>query len=306
MKRVCLSLFDGISGLQLSLKRAGIKIDKCYASEIDEGAITITQQRFPDTIQIGDVKNITKKTVPENLFIISAGSPCQDFSAGGAQHGIRTLKDYIEVTSLKQYLDLKKKGYKFMGSSYLLWEFIRLVKQLKPTYFFLENVNMSRRWKHIISVELGVLPVRINSALMTAQNRDRYYWTNIPNITLPNNRGVLLSDIVPGGIAGYGTRGRMNKLTGMYDRYGTTRKDGKANCIVTKSGLTSKVMMTNGSTRQLTIGEAETLQSLPKGYTNVPGVTLSQRWKGIGNGWTIDVVSHLFKSIKKDLVKRTM
>ena len=307
MSKNVLSLFDGISGLQLALKRTGIKIDKYYASEINESAINITQYNFPNTIQLGDVSKIKADKLPK-IWILSAGSPCQDFSIAGSRKGMVTMEDE-EITSLPQYLKLKKKGHIFRGQSHLFWEFIRLYHELNPKYFFLENVRMTDKWKYIISRELGCLPILINSSTVSAQNRERYYWTNIPNISEPKNKNILLSDVIPNAIAGYGKRGvnkGNTKSDGsiLWEQKGTVRNDGKANCITTKKGATSMVKLLDGTIRQLTVEEAEVLQTLPKNYTNVPGVTLAERWHGIGNGWTIDVITHLMKPLKKNLVKR--
>lgn len=307
MKRNVLSLFDGISGLQLALKRAGIPIDTYYASEVNESAMTITQHNFPNTIQLGDVTKIDGKKLPK-IFILSAGSPCQDFSLAGSRKGMVT-DDNVEITSLSQYLKLKKKGHKFQGQSHLFWEFIRLYHELKPKYFFLENVRMTDKWKYIISRELGCLPILINSSTVSAQNRERYYWTNLPNISIPEDKSIFISDVIPNAIGGYGVRGtnKGNKKPDgsiLWEQTGTVRSDGKANCITTRKGNTAMVKLTDGSTRYLTVEEAEVLQTLPKNYTKAPGVTNAERWHGIGNGWTIDVIVHLFKGLKKDLVKR--
>jgi len=301
MKKNVLSLFDGISGCQLALKNSNIKIDNYFASEIDQSGITITQHNFPKTKQLGDVSNITPNQLPQ-IWLLTAGSPCQDFSIAGSRKGMVT-NDNQEITSLKQYLKLKKKGTKFNGQSHLFWEFIRLYHELKPKYFLLENVRMTDKWKNIISNELGYQPILINSSDLTAQNRERYYWTNIPNVSQPINKNVRLSDVIPNAIGGYGIRGvnKGNKKPDgsiLWEQNGTMRYDFKSNCITTKKGNTSMIKLNDGSIRQLTIEEAEKLQTLPKNYTKVKGVTLLQRWKGIGNGWTIDVVSHIFKNLK--------
>lgn len=298
--KVCLSCFDGISGLQLALKRSGIKHHKYYASEIDDKAITITQKRFPKTIQLGDIRNISKQDIAEQVWLLSAGSPCQDLSSMGKQMGMKTQRGKC-ITSFDQYLKLKYDGAKFSGQSYLFWEFIRLYKELKPKYFFFENVKMSTTWQYIISRELRVLPYKINSSLVSAQNRERYYWTNIPNVTIPSDKHIKLSDVIPGAIAGHGIRGRKNNLTGKYDRHATTRKDCKANCLVTSRSTTGKVTLKNGVVRNITVNEAEMLQTLPKNYTKVPGVSEKDRFKGIGNGWTINIITHLIKPLKKNL-----
>ena len=296
MTKNVLSVFDGISGLRLALKRNGIKINNYYASEIEESAIAITQARFPDTIQLGDIRNVPLDL--KNIWLISAGSPCQDLSMMGKRSGMKTAKGE-DITSLEQYLRLKEKGHKFAGQSYLFWEFIRLVRHYKPKYFFLENVGRNNKWMYIISKELKVLPMVINSSLVSAQNRKRYYWTNIPDVTIPKDKKIFLSHVIPGAVTGYGTRGRLNKLTGKYDKYDTARIDRKANCICTKAGTTCKAKMRNGSVRKFTVTELEKLQTLPKDYTKVKGVSQTDRIKGIGNGWTIDMIAHLLKPLKK-------
>jgi len=298
-KRNVLSLFDGISGMQLSLKKAGIKIDNYYASEVEDSAIKITMKNFSNTIQLGDVRNITRQDLPK-IWMISAGSPCQNFSMAGNRKGMVT-KENIEVTTLKQYLKLKKEKFEFEGQSYLFWEFIRLLKELKPKYFLLENVKMSPKWAYVISRETGVVPYKINSSLLTAQNRERWYWTNFPDVTIPKDKNVLLSDVIPGAITGGGIRGQIKGKK--YERVLTFRKDRKANCIVTENGNTALILMKNLKKRNLTLPEAEILQTLPKNYTKVKGLSDSKRYKGIGNGWTIDVIVHLLKPIKKYLVK---
>jgi DNA (cytosine-5)-methyltransferase 3A len=297
MKKNVLSLFDGISGLQVALKRAKIKFDNYCASEINEGSIAITQKNFPNTIQVGDVTKLNAKDF-KDIYILSAGSPCTNFSVAGKRNGMVTTSG-IEITSLKQYLTLKKKGYKFDGESYLFWEFVRLVKEIKPKYFFLENVRMNNKWSYIISRELGVLPIKINSSLVSAQNRERWYWTNIPGISVPVDMGIKVWDVIPDAVAGYGLRGVKDDRTNKYVQNGTTRKDFKANCLVTKKGNTSKLRLFTGDVRDITIEEAELLQTLPKNYTKVKGISETKRFHGIGNGWTIDVIVHLLKGLKK-------
>lgn len=301
-KRNVLSLFDGISGMQLSLKKAGIKIDNYYASEVEESAMKITQKNFPNTIQLGDVRNIRRRDLPQ-IWMISAGSPCQNFSVMGNKKGMVTKKN-VEVTTLKQYLKLKSEGFEFEGQSYLFWEFIRLLKELKPKYFLLENVKMDPKWAYVISRETGVLPHKINSSLLSAQNRERWYWTNLPDVTIPKDKSILISDVIPGAVTGAGVRNQVSKKKGQkWDRKMTFRKDRKANCIVTENGNTALVLLKNLKTRNITLPEAEVLQTLPKNYTKVKGVSDSKRYKGIGNGWTIDVIVHLLKPVKKYLGK---
>jgi len=166
-----LSLFDGMSCGQLALQQLGIPIKKYYASEIDKYAITVTQANFPDTIQVGDVCALDPKDFAD-VDLIMGGSPCVGFSAAGKGGGFQDPR------------------------SALFFEFVRLVKAIQPKYFLLENVRMKKEWLAIITEQLGVEPICINSALVSAQNRVRYYWTNIPNVSQPADQGLLLKDIL--------------------------------------------------------------------------------------------------------------
>ena len=155
-----LSCFDGASCAQIALKKSKIKYENYFASEISSHAIDVTQYNFPDTFQLGNVCEIVSKKLPK-IDIIFAGSPCKDFSMMGKRQGMITQCG-LPITSLKDYLKYKKQGKKFVGQSYLFWEFIRLVKELKPTYFFLENTKMSKENMDIITKELKIQPVLIN------------------------------------------------------------------------------------------------------------------------------------------------
>ncbi len=189
-----LSLFDGISCGRLALDRAGIKYKKYYASEIDKYAIAVTRYNFPDTIFVGDIRNLRGKDF-EDIDLIIGGSPCQGFSFSGKRYGMST-KTKIEVVTLEQYLELKEQKFEFEGQSYLFWEFVRLLEEIKPKWFLLENVPMAKKWENVITNTLGVEPIKINSALVSAQNRKRLYWTNIPVKGLPEDKGILLKDIL--------------------------------------------------------------------------------------------------------------
>jgi len=189
-----LSLFDGISCGQVALNRAGIKYDNYFASEVDKYAIKVTQHNYPNTIQLGDIKEITSSNLPA-IDILFGGSPCQNLSFAGNMKGMAT-KDNYEITTLDEYLRLKNDGFEFQGQSYLFWEYVRILKEVKPKYFLLENVKMLKKWENMISDVLGVKPIEINSALVSAQNRRRLYWTNIPNVTQPIDKKIMLKDIV--------------------------------------------------------------------------------------------------------------
>ena len=189
-----LSLFDGISAGQVALQRANIKFDNYYASEISKYPIQITQKNFPNTIQVGNITELESSNFV-NIDLLIGGSPCTNLSVAGNKEGMIT-KDKIEITTLEQYLKLKKANFKFVGQSYLFWEYVRLLKELKPKFFLLENVSMATKWKNIFSKTLGVEPIEINSSLVSAQNRKRLYWTNIPNITQPEDKKLFLKDII--------------------------------------------------------------------------------------------------------------
>ena len=189
-----LSLFDGISCGRLALDKAGIKYEKYYASEINKYCIAIAKYNYPDTIFVGDIRYLDGRNF-KDINLIMGGSPCQSFSFSGKKGGMIT-ENKIEVTSLDYYLELKHQGFQFEGQSYLFWEFVRLLKEIKPKYFLLENVRMQKKWKNIITNTLEVEPIEINSALVSAQNRRRLYWTNIPIEELPEDKGLLLKDII--------------------------------------------------------------------------------------------------------------
>jgi len=166
-----LSLFDGMSCGQIALNQLGIKVDKYYASEIDKYAITITKKNFPNTIHLGDVTKVKAEDL-EPIDLLMGGSPCQGFSFAGRQLNFNDPR------------------------SALFFEFVRLLKECKPKYFLLENVRMKKEYQDVISEHLGVEPIMINSALVSAQNRVRLYWTNIPNIIQPQDKGLMLKDIL--------------------------------------------------------------------------------------------------------------
>lgn len=201
-----LSLFDGMSCGQQALERAGFKVDNYFASEIDKYAMQVTMANYPETIQLGSVVNIDTSKLPQ-IDLLIGGSPCQSFSFAGKRKGMST-KDNIEILTLAHYLKLKDEGYEFEGQSYLFWEYIRIMQEVKPKYFLLENVMMGEKWERVISKTLGVNPVEINSSLVSAQNRRRLYWTNIGMVSAglfgdmesiikqPKDVGILLKDIL--------------------------------------------------------------------------------------------------------------
>ena len=201
-----LSLFDGMSCGQQALERVGIKVDNYFASEIDKYAITVTMANYPNTKQLGSVVNVDGYSLPK-IDLLIGGSPCQSFSFAGKRKGMST-KDEQEILTLEHYLELKSQEYEFEGQSYLFWEYMRLLNEVKPKYFLLENVMMGEKWEKILSKAIGVNPIMINSSLVSAQNRQRLYWTNIgmkPSglfgdlesiIEQPKDLRILLKDIL--------------------------------------------------------------------------------------------------------------
>lgn len=205
-----LSLFDGMSGGQIALTELGIKPNIYYASEIDKHAIAQTQLNFPNTIQLGSVVDVDVSKL-ERIDLLLGGSPCQSFSFAGKRKGMATKCD-IEVYTLEKYLQLKSDGFEFEGQSYLFWEYMRILTDIRKSNpevkFLLENVEMGAKWERILSEAIGIYGVHINSNLVSAQNRRRIFWTNIKtredgffgelhsDIPQPADRGILLRDIL--------------------------------------------------------------------------------------------------------------
>ena len=348
---IVLSLFDGISCGQVALERAGVHVDRYYASEIDKHAIKVAQANYPNTIQLGDISNWRKWEI-ERPEVIIGGSPCQGFSFAGKQLAFDDPR------------------------SRLFFKFVEIVKYYKPKYFLLENVRMKKEHMQVITDALGVEPICINSALVSAQNRVRYYWTNIPNVTQPDDKHIYLKDIIEHGVcdrdksfcidANYWKGGDLNQyfekhrrqvvfegcdqnghLTNKgYERDNRVYTDlGKSPTLLAHSGGNKHVKILHtcergrrltpdgskrddkngtivrgyevrpdGKTcalttvqkdnyvteeyiiRKLTPVECERLQTLPDDYT--AGISNTQRYRALGNGWTVDVLAHIFKELK--------
>jgi len=319
-----LSLFDGMSCGQIALQRAGIEVEAYYASEIDKHAIKVTQANFPNTIQLGDVVNINAESLPP-IDLLMGGSPCQGFALGG-------LKE--------NFADPRSK---------LFFEFVRLKEELKPKWFLLENVKMKKEWEQEITKYMGVEPMKNNSSLVSPQFRERLYWTNIPVDGSPQDRGLVLRDIVEGKNGHLAltfshfsppfTRSQMvdGRLYYVKEQKPSPSKNGlifaggvikttnkqwvddgtynqksfsMGNRVYDWNGKSTTLQANSGGlggktglyqmddiVRKLTRVECERLQTIPDGYTN--SVSFSQAVKMLGNGWTVDIIVHILKHIKK-------
>lgn len=270
-----LSLFDGISCGQLALQRAGIKVDNYFASEIDSHAIKIAQKNFPLMKHVGSVTELKAEDV-SSIDLLIGGSPCQSLSMAGNGEG-------------------------FDGKSKLFWEYVRILKEVKPKYFLLENVKMKKEWEKVITDNLGVEPIMINSALVSGQNRQRLYWTNIPNIEQPDDNKTVLSYIIENHVESTKLSDKaiayMDRLRNGKPRWEFLKNplDGKASCLTANMSKGVPYGVIKDLMRRLTVIECERLQTLPDNYTE--GVSNTQRYKMIGNGWTVDVIAHIFKNL---------
>jgi DNA-cytosine methyltransferase len=307
-----LSLFDGVSCARLALEKAGIPVEAYYASEIDKYAIKVTQANRPDTIQMGSVldvkydrewkhieclKGFSKKVKIELLI---GGSPCQDLSIA--------KKD-------RKGLDGERSG--------LFWEYVRILKEVKPKYFILENVNsMPKEAKDTVSEALGVQPVMINASLVSAQNRKRLFWVgSLQNdgtykqieIPQPEDRRIILKDVLESDVdKKYNVSEKhTNAMTGLYSvkaitmagTFGNRKiaKSDKAYCLAANpsSDQQPRIELNETVIRKLTPIECERLQCMPDGWTNPTGdISNTQRYKMCGNAFNVDVVAHIIKHLK--------
>lgn len=316
--------FDGISCGMQALEKAGIKVKKYYASEVNETSIGISKYHYPNIIHLGDIRNVDCEDI-KDIDLILGGSPCQNFSFCGTAKGAIT-KEGIEVTSLEKYLELKNQGFEFEGQSYLFWEYVRILKDVKPKYFLLENVKMKKKWEDVITNTLGVEPILINSGLVSAQNRPRLYWTNIKGIEQPKDKGLLIKDVLEDE---YSEKEILSKK--IQDRFrfidnstyciGTTKPEfrtigqrdfvfgdnNKMGCLVATDYKQPKQVYHNNYLRKISPLEAERFQTLPDNYTQYgiingekKAISHTKRFEAIGNGWTVDVITHILTYLKKN------
>jgi len=295
-----LSLFDGIGCGRMALERAGINVHSYYASEIDKHAIKVSSNAFPEIIQLGCVKDVNSKQLP-NVDLLLGGFPCQAFSFCGKQ---------------LNFNDERGK---------LFFECERLLKECNPKYWLFENVVMKQEYQDIISERLGVKPIEINSSLVSAQNRRRLYWTNIPNVKQPDDKGINLIDIIDDN-NDLGDKRNLNRATiigrrlntdGKRDDYNKSIKpiqyievrgvnQNKSNCLTTVAkdniltplpvGRHPGAFTNNLPFRYFSLEEYCRLQTVPIKYIK-DIVSESQGKKLLGNGWTVDVIAHILRSV---------
>lgn len=280
---VVLSLCDGISCGRLALERAGIKVKQYYASEIKDIAIQVTMDNYPDTIQLGDVTKIhyingILETENGNfdvgkIDIVMFGSPCQTFSIA------------MKTDKRIGLADKEKSG--------LFLECHRILREVNPRYFLMENVaRMKNSDRDIISQMMGVEPIRINSKLVSAQLRDRYYWTNIENVTQPEDKGILLKDIIT---SGYVDRDKARALL-VSDCRPLTTKEKMIHRYKKFTTLIWEIEGDDNSVRYMNQIELERCQTVPEGYTKC--LNRNDAANVLGDGWTVDIISHILSFIK--------
>lgn len=289
-----LSLFDGISAGQMALKKAEIEVDKYFASEIDKHAINVTNKNFPNTVQLGDITKWREWPIDwSSIDIVMGGSPCQGFSFAGKQLNFEDPRSKLFFV----FLDICN----------------HVADNNPKMIFLLENVKMKKEYQNVISEKLGIEPIEINSALVSAQNRKRLYWTNIRNVEQPEDKEVLLKDIIinkdfekylPGEnlIVPEATKKgfcevKPNNGVDLTFINSKTRRgrlmEHKSNCLTASkydyNWFDGKII------RRLTPVECERLQTFPDNYTE--GVSDTQRYKALGNSWTVDIIVHIFKNL---------
>ena len=281
-----LSLFDGISCGMVALERAGIPVDAYYASEIDKNAIAISQKNYPNIIRLGDVTKWREWDIPwAEIDLLIGGSPCQGFSFAGKQLNFNDPR------------------------SKLFFEFVDILNHIRKhnpnVKFLLENVKMKAEWRDVISGYLGVKPIRINSALVSAAKRDRLYWANF-DVEMPDDKGITFDDINQHSTDWLSDTyiDKVSKWNAQQDPITNTTFIGtnsKLPCLTARGynqSHSGMILISDGNKyRYLTNNEGELAMTLPVDYT--AGITDRERARCIGNGWTVDVIAHIFKGLKE-------
>ena len=284
-----LSLFDGMSCGQLALERASVKYNNYYASEIKPIAIKVAKQNYPNTIHIGDVTKLDLSRLPK-IDLLIGGSPCQDFSI------------------------LKAKGLGLEGDkSKLFYEYLKILKEIKPKYFLLENVKMKKESEKQLNEYLGIEGLHINSELVSYQKRPRIYWTNIPGACVPKDRNINFQDFKE---TNYDVCKiyKLNNTPSRIKMWNNGKKrsselkscanithSNKVYCLTRKQDRSpnSGLIEFDDFCRYLTRQELEKAQTVPVGYTN--SVSYNQAQDLLGDGWTIEVIAHLFQGLNNSL-----
>ncbi len=286
-----LSLFDGMSCGRIALDRAGIQVNKYYASELDKYAIKVTQANWPETIQLGDVTKWREWDIDwSNIDLLIGGSPCQGFSFAGKQLAFNDPRSklFFVYVDILTHIDAERDK---VGKS--------------KVKFLLENVKMKKDYLEIISDHLGVKPVFINSALVSAQNRQRYYWANW-DFGQPEDKGVTWGSIREHNAPDchYYTDGGLSWIRNHSERtgkklrvWGDDEKCQMLEASMFKNYSGQRFFGVNDvkGLRYISLLECERAQTVPDNYTN--HVSNTQRYKMLGNGWTVDVIAHIFKSM---------
>lgn len=278
-----LSLCDGMSCCHIALDRAGIPVDKYFAAEIKDIGIKVTKANYPDTIHIGDVNKITYKdgtlytkngNYKVKIDMVAFGSPCQSFS--------QAMKADMRI------------GLADKVRSGLFLECYRILKEVNPKWFLLENVGSMRKEDQQFLTEcMGVEPIRINSSLVCTALRDRLYWTNIPNVTKPEDKGIKLQDILT---SGYTDRDKARALL-VSDSRPLVSKDKMLHRYKKFTTIVWEEKGNDDSIRYLNQTELERCQTVPEGYTSC--LTRNEAANVLGDGWTIDVIAHIFSGLTK-------
>ena len=283
-----LSLFDGISCGMVALERAGIPVDAYYASEIDKNAIAISQKNYPNIIRLGDVTKWREWDIPwAEIDLLIGGSPCQGFSFAGKQLNFNDQR------------------------SKLFFEFVDILNHIKKhnssVKFLLENVKMKKESEQVITDKLGVTPVLINSSVLSAQSRNRLYWENFSFPTDIQDKEIFWQDVmIENAKDVYYLTPKMidwiNKDEKRKSKFKVYTKDTRCKMQMVEAshykGISNQrcfAILDNGKLRYIHPIECERLQTLPDNYTE--GVSNSQRYKAIGNGWTVDVIAHILKAL---------
>ena len=298
------SFCDGGSTAQYVINRlTGGQVELNYnAFEMDPKCKLLVSHLYPKTKQYGDIRNwrLNRELVPKKVDLFFAGTSCKNTSMAGDRTGFATLTGE-KVTSVEQYKDYVEKEIPMNESCICFWESIWFIREVKPTHFFFEIPLLKQEYLDIFIRETGVTPIMIDSALVSAQSRKRYYFPSW-KVEQPQDLGITIDTIIPNAKA-YSYHGTLNPKFGQPGEFKwgvkkyITRKDGKMNTLVTSWTSTNKVIFEDGTIRDITIEEGEQFMGYDAGHLNVLGLTKTDKQRILGNGWSVPVIEHLFKFI---------